>query len=119
MSGGSFTIFCEAIYKLVLRRYELDGAEAFESVVNDLFSREWLAWRLVNGEIQTYGPEAFESSVSIAIETLDDTARSTVSNELHEALRDLSRRPDADVTGAIQHGMAAPRVCCARHLWRP
>jgi hypothetical protein len=40
---------------------------------------------------------------------------STTSKELHEAIQDLSRRPNSDVTGAIQHGMASLE-CVARDL---
>ncbi len=31
----------------------------------------------------------------------------TAANEIHEALTDISRRPAPDVTGSIQHAMAA------------
>lgn len=33
--------------------------------------------------------------------------KQTTATELHEALRDLSRRPNPELTGAIQHGIAA------------
>lgn len=39
----------------------------------------------------------------------------TAANEVHEALKDISRRPSADVTGAIQHAMAALE-CVAREV---
>lgn len=39
----------------------------------------------------------------------------TAANEIHEALTDISRRPTADVTGAIQHAMAALE-CVAREV---
>lgn len=41
-----------------------------------------------------------------ATETLEDAGRSTASREIHEALRALSRRPEADLTGAVYHCMA-------------
>ena len=39
--------------------------------------------------------------------------RTTARDEIHDALTDLSRRPNPDLTGAIQHGMAALE-CVAR-----
>lgn len=39
--------------------------------------------------------------------------KKTAGRELHEALSDLSRRPQPDLTGAIQHAMAALE-CIAR-----
>lgn len=41
--------------------------------------------------------------------------RSTGSGELHEALQDLSRRPRPEVSGVIQHAMAALE-CVARDV---
>ena len=61
----------------------------------------------------TRGTEAFEATVHVAVESLDAAGRQTARNEIHEALVDLSRRPEPDVTGAIQHGMAALE-CVAR-----
>lgn len=37
----------------------------------------------------------------------------TAHNEIHKAIQDLSKRPEADLTGALQHGMAALE-CIAR-----
>jgi hypothetical protein len=44
-----------------------------------------------------------------------DAGTPTAANEIHEALTDISRRPTADVTGAIQHAMAALE-CVAREI---
>lgn len=95
----------EAIYQFLLHR-EPEKADKFENEINEYFREAGIGWQLVSGEIQSRGPEAFESSVRTAGETLT-TSYPTVSNEIHEALRDLSRRPEPDVTGAIQHAMAA------------
>jgi hypothetical protein len=44
---------------------------------------------------------------------LAKAGRTTARDEIHDALTDLSRRPNPDLTGAIQHGMAALE-CVAR-----
>ena len=70
---------------------------------------------LTDGIIEVRGAESFESTVRGAISSLETSGRPTSSNELHEALRDLSRRPAPDVTGAVQHSMAALE-CVARDI---
>ncbi len=42
-----------------------------------------------------------------------ESGRNTARNELHEAVSDISRRPNPDITGAIQHAMASLE-CVAR-----
>jgi len=63
----------------------------------------------------TRGAEAFEVTVQKAVDTLIFDGRDTASNEIHEAINDLSRRPKPDVTGSIQHSMAALE-CVARDI---
>jgi hypothetical protein len=46
---------------------------------------------------------------------LQESNRSTAQSEVAEALKDLSRRPEPDRTGAIQHSMAALE-CVARDI---
>jgi hypothetical protein len=46
---------------------------------------------------------------------LKETGRTTAASEVHEALRDISRRPNPDRTGAIQHAIAALE-CTARSV---
>jgi hypothetical protein len=46
---------------------------------------------------------------------MQQAGKSTAANEIHEALKDISRRPSADVTGAVQHSMAALE-CVAREI---
>ena len=51
--------------------------------------------------------------VAEAIAQTTQSRYETVKAELEEARRDLSRRPDPDVTGCVQHSMAALE-CAAR-----
>ena len=85
----------------------------FESELNDYFLENGIGWKLSNGTVEMRGPEVFEKVVDTAERELETKGFSTARNELHEALRDLSRRPAADITGAIQHSMAALE-CVAR-----
>jgi hypothetical protein len=109
----------EAIYaelKRASERYtELYFPQQFEERLNSYFRREGIGWQLVDGRVQVRGPEAFEEAVSSARDALRNAARTTAASEIHEALRDLSRRPKPDVTGSIQHAIAALE-CVARDV---
>lgn len=92
-----------------------DSRSQFERKINDYFSRRGIGWQLVDDQIEVRGPESFEVTVSGALEALNEADQATSRSELREALADLSRRPKADVTGAIQHAMAALE-CVAREI---
>jgi hypothetical protein len=85
----------------------------FKDEINSYFRDHGIGWQLVDGQIEMRGAESFEEAVQGGREALEEAGKVTAASELHEALADLSRRPDADVTGAIQHAMAALE-CVAR-----
>ena len=62
---------------------------------------------VASSEIVSLETEAFEAIMSTAPGELVRAGLATASEELHKAIEDLSRRPTSDLTGAIQHGMAA------------
>ena len=94
----------------------LDGSpDEFENELNEYFVRRGIGWQLNDGRMEVSGPEPFEAAVNGALEYLDESARETASTELNEALDDLSRRPRADITGAVQHAVAAME-CVARDI---
>src|SRR5581483_6249260 len=72
-----------------------------------------IGWELREGSIVSRGSEAFEVSLRRAVPALQETGLQAAEREIHEALADLSRRPQPDITGAIQHAMAALE-CVAR-----
>jgi AbiJ-like protein len=79
----------------------------FAAELNKYFRRNGIGWQLADGEVRIRGDQSFEHAVRQATRVLDDEGRSTAAKELREALHDLSRRPEPDVTGALQHGLAA------------
>jgi hypothetical protein len=89
--------------------------DEFARQLNDAFRRKGVGWQLMNGHIEIRGEESFEKSVRSAITATAETGRSVAQRELHEALHDLSKRPTPDISGAIQHGMAALE-CVARDV---
>jgi hypothetical protein len=92
-----------------------DRGKRFEEALNEFFIDEGIGWQMIEGEIVTRGTETFESNVHGAVEALEKAERVTARDEIREALMDLSRRPGADLTGAIQHAMAALE-CVARDV---
>lgn len=105
--------FVEALYRKLVKSSDPERAQSWESLINDYFVEEGVGWRLVDGLIEIRGPEAFEEAVDAAKISLEESGLSTARQEIHESLRDLSRRPEPDLTGAIQHAMAALE-CTAR-----
>lgn len=107
----------EMIYARLLEKDGLDTSRAttFAEKLNRVFRKKGVGWQLADGLIQVRGPEVFEHALSTAVELAAATSREVARKELHEALRDLSRRPEAELTGAIQHAMAALE-CVARDI---
>ena len=81
--------------------------EHFEHELNGVFRRDGIGWQLADGQVQVRGTEAFEDTVRQANAALADSGRTTSAREIHQALADLSRRPEPDITGALHHGLAS------------
>lgn len=89
--------------------------ETFEQEINSYFREEGIGWQLIEGKIEVRGDEGLELNLQVAHQTLEQRDMRTASVEIHEAITDLSRRPNPDITGAIQHSMAALE-CVAREI---
>ena len=105
--------FVEALYRHLAQPQEEAHAETWENLINAYFAEVGVGWRLADGQIESRGSEAFETSVDNARDALASAGLQTARDEIHEALRDLSRRPEPDLTGAVQHAMGALE-CTAR-----
>jgi len=90
-------------------------AMIFEEEINSYFKTEGIGWQLLKGKIEVRGEESFETSVQTAYSVIEDRGLNTASKEIHEALHDLARRPTPDITGSIQHSMAALE-CVSREV---
>jgi hypothetical protein len=89
------------------------AASHFEAEINRYFEEAGVGWQLISGKIETRGSEAFQQIVGCAVQQLSSSGHATASTEIHEALSDLSRRPEPDITGAVQHALASLE-CVAR-----
>lgn len=109
----------EAIFKQLLNvpgnLHDGQSAKYFAKEINNYFRQAGIGWQLTDGELETRGSEAFEHSLSEARDELVESGRTTAANEIHQAIADLSRRPHPDITGSIQHALAALE-CVARDV---
>ncbi len=112
----------EEIYKVLEKRQEpgsnfdeIESKEYFVGEINRYFLKAGIGWKLSEGEIQIRGTEIFEETIKNTTQILLQTKRYTASGEIHQALADLSCRPNPDITGAIQHALAALE-CVARDI---
>lgn len=110
-----FYDFVEALHAAMLQKDLEHGrhgtAEAdapqLAQAVNEAFIDEGVGWQLVDGQIITRGAEAFEATVTTASAELHASGRPTSAHHIHDALAALSRRPTADLSGAVYHAMGA------------
>ena len=105
---GGHTPYC-------LRQDDSPGFDYFASEINKYFRKAGIGWHLLDGKLQIRGTESFEGVVRGAIEALHGADRITAEREIKLALQDLSRRPEPDITGALQHSIAALE-CTARDI---
>lgn len=96
----------EGFYDRLASSDPASGRE-FQERLNELFRENGIGWEMRDGRVVARGSEVFAQAITTARGVMEGTGRCTAANEMHEALHDISRRPTADVTGAIQHAMAA------------
>ncbi|MGO4571039.1 AbiJ-NTD4 domain-containing protein [Microvirga sp. 2TAF3] len=99
-----------------LASQDWDKGQEFEVRLNEFFRERGIGWSMESGRVVARGSEAFTTASKEATSLMKATGRTTAANEIEEALQDISRRPSADVTGAIQHAMAALE-CVARDVF--
>ena len=90
-------------------------ARGFETRLNRYFMEHGIGWQMSDGKIVHRGSDAYERATQRAVEALDSSGRQTAKDQMEEALRDISRRPEPDVTGAITHALAGLE-CVARDV---
>lgn len=86
--------------------------ERFETEINVYFRENGIGWKLSEGKIESRGDKLFEEAVSDVAVVLKDRDLHVAKGEISEAIKDISRRPEPDITGAIQHSNAALECVC-------
>lgn len=98
------------VYDLIEELHEnLSGEnkEQFSEDVNQFFRANGIGWQLTEGKIEYRGNDDFEALRAKAVKVLDDANKGTSKHEIKEAIIDLSKKPEPDITGSIQHSLAA------------
>jgi hypothetical protein len=103
----------EAFADCINKNLDRKASAEFSESINQYFKEAGVGWKLEKGSILSRGDEEFENQTMTAITALADAGYKTATAEFHHAIQDLSRRPEPDLTGAIQHSMAAME-CIAR-----
>lgn len=107
------------VYELIETAYEriipVESRQEYEDIINEFFMANGIGWKMEKGEIMVRGEDSFERDISSAKELLSEAGLETSSGEIKEAIWDLSRVPDPDITGAVQHAGAALE-CVAREV---
>jgi len=107
------------VYEIIEVAYEEivkeEFREEFENNINEFFIEYGIGWRMENGELLIRGNETFEKDISETSSTLKDAGLNTSAEEIRQAILDLSRIPEPDITGAVQHSGAALE-CVAREV---
>ena len=111
-----FKVFdiAEALHAVLATPYP-GRAEAFQDRLNQFLREKGIGWQMADGKIVYRGSEAFTETTHEAHDILVQAGHEAAANEIHEALKDISRRPEPDATGAIQHAIAALE-CTARKV---
>ena len=99
----------EALHRKLVTNGTRDSqpGDEFERRLNGFLLENGIGWELRDGQITHRGSEAFGKSAHEVPIRLEESGFQRAANEMREALGDISRRPQPDITGAIQHAMAA------------
>jgi hypothetical protein len=91
---------------------------SFVKAISEAFVSRNIGWQLdYNGNVVTRGDESFERIIEVADRELAN--RQTTRARIQEAIKDLSRRPQPDLTGAISHAFAAMECIVGDILYTP
>ena len=95
------------IAEVLYRRLKPEQRSAFQSRLNRFMAEEGIGLEMKEGEIEFRGDASFEVAMKVAQIEAEQTGRSDTAKEIREAIRDLSERPEPDLTGAVQHSIGA------------
>lgn len=79
----------------------------FQSAINDYFLENGIGWKFEQGKVLRRSDSFSQIAFDAVCEELDAKGQLTPHGELKQAILDLSRRPTPDITGAVQHSVAA------------
>ena len=96
----------------------VEKAEEFSERLTRFFREKRIGWEMREGQVVFRG-QSFTESTKAADTVLRETGRTGAASEIQEAIRDISRRLQPDVTGAMHHAMAALEATARDVTGRP
>lgn len=106
----------EALLAYIEDQHGYDDAVQYANAMNNYFISAGIGWEFKPNEGIVYrGEENFQTATQNASSILVQSGRNNAANEINEAIKDISRRPNPDLTGAIHHAMAAVE-CTAQDI---
>ncbi|MCY4575759.1 MAG: hypothetical protein OXC55_04050 [Chloroflexi bacterium] len=87
-----------------------EGRRAYAKEINEYMLLNGIGYQLIDGRIEHRGDDASEQAVRQALAKTEQSGLDSAYRELSEALEDLSKRPQPDLTGAISHSMSALEI---------
>lgn len=94
------------IIENIIQKLKPQESSLFSMEINEYFKKNGIGWKITNGLIEKRGDKVFETAINNVVAVLETANLKTAKSEISEALNDLSRRPNPDITGAIQHSLA-------------
>ena len=83
------------------------SAKEYSDRLNHFFYEHGIGWEMKNGEIRFRSADKFIEVLYAAATTTQKSNRPRAESEIREAISDILRRPNPDLSGAIHHAMAA------------
>ncbi len=109
--------FWPYVYDLIEMFYDklnVSEKKDFANSINEYFLIHGIGWKLCEGSIEYRGEDFFENDLKLAQDALKQRHLDDSKREIVEAIKDMSRKPDPDTTGAIQHSIAALECVCRK-----
>ncbi len=102
------------LIELFYDKLNVSEKDDFSDAINEYFLAHGIGWKLSDGSIEYRGEDFFENDLKLAQDALKERNLNDSKREIVEAIKDMSRKPDPDTTGAIQHSIAALECVCRK-----
>lgn len=97
----------EAIADELLRRRQYDEYTFYEAELNRTLEECSVGWRMVNARFEVRGDEAVQAIQDRSLAQIAESGLTVATSEMKEAIADLSKRPEPDLSGAVHHALAS------------
>lgn len=104
----------EAVADELLRRSLYEDYAEYETEINRTLEECVVGWRMVEARFQVRGEDAVQVVLDAALADVAQSGVSVAPKEMREAIANLSRRPEPDLSGAVHHAIGSLEAI-ARH----